>query len=124
LYALTQLRCSGTYFGDLVPAYGEKCGLVLEEILLAGCPTVGVRTGASFVRPGIIGLLVDRLPPGHEHVANADGDAALATCLDTIRQAQDMDRHAVPAVPAAAADEFATDRIADVILTVLNQALT
>jgi len=24
LYALAQLRCCGTYFGDLVPAYGEK----------------------------------------------------------------------------------------------------
>jgi len=31
LYALTQLRCCGTYFGDLVPAYGEKSGLNQDE---------------------------------------------------------------------------------------------
>ena len=29
--------------------------LALQEILLAGCPTVGVRTGASFVRHGETG---------------------------------------------------------------------
>ena len=37
--------------------------LALQEILLAGCPTVGVRTGASFVRHGetlnVSGQLVD-----------------------------------------------------------------
>jgi hypothetical protein len=51
--------------------------LALQEILLAGCPTVGVRTGASFVRHGETGAVVDRLPPGasclqgyrHEEIA-------------------------------------------------------
>jgi glycosyltransferase involved in cell wall biosynthesis len=37
--------------------------LALQEILLAGCPAVGVRTGASFVQHGLTGYLVDRLPP-------------------------------------------------------------
>ena len=35
-----------------------------RKFSLAGCPTVGVRTGASFVKTGETGLLVDRLPPG------------------------------------------------------------
>ena len=39
--------------------------LALQKILLAGCPTVGVRTGASFVRHGETGIVVDRLPPEH-----------------------------------------------------------
>jgi hypothetical protein len=38
--------------------------LALQEILLAGCPTVGVRTGAAFVRDGVTGVLVERLPRG------------------------------------------------------------
>ena len=37
--------------------------LALQEILRAGCPTVGVRTGASCVEHGLTGFLVDRLPP-------------------------------------------------------------
>ena len=37
--------------------------LAMQEILLAGCPTVGVRTGASFVRHGETGIVVERLPP-------------------------------------------------------------
>jgi hypothetical protein len=36
--------------------------LALEEILLAGCPTVGVRTGASLIDDGITGVWVPRLP--------------------------------------------------------------
>ena len=35
--------------------------LALEEILLSGCPSVGVRTGASFVTPGTTGVIVDKL---------------------------------------------------------------
>jgi hypothetical protein len=31
--------------------------LALQEILLAGCPTVGVPTGMAFVRDGITGVL-------------------------------------------------------------------
>jgi hypothetical protein len=41
--------------------------LALQEILLAGCPTVGVRTGASNSLPGkrsIVVILVG--PPGFE----------------------------------------------------------
>ena len=35
--------------------------LALQEILLAGCLVVGVRTGASFVKTGETGIVVDRL---------------------------------------------------------------
>ncbi len=49
--------------------------LSLQEILLAGCPTVGVRTGASFVRRGETGIFVNRLPLGVSCL-ECDEDAA------------------------------------------------
>ncbi|MFQ3592162.1 MAG: glycosyltransferase [Gemmataceae bacterium] len=44
--------------------------LALQEILLAGCPVVGVRTGAPFIQDGVTGVFVDRLPPGAKCVKN------------------------------------------------------
>ena len=69
--------------------------LALQEILLAGCPTVGVRTGASFVRTGETGVVVDRLPPGRQCAESDDDVRALAVFMEAIEQAQSMDRHSV-----------------------------
>ncbi|HYH67623.1 MAG TPA: hypothetical protein VD866_23195 [Urbifossiella sp.] len=93
--------------------------LALQEILLAGCPAVGVRTGAAFVRPGVDGHLVPRLPPGRKHVTTDADAAALAGYLEAIRAAQGMDRGAVR---AAAADRFGTDAIVDTVLAALEAA--
>lgn len=69
--------------------------MALQEILLAGCPTVGVRTGASFVRNGETGVVVDRLPPGSQ-CAESDADVrALAVFMAAIDQAQTIDRPSV-----------------------------
>jgi len=87
--------------------------LALQEILLAGCPTVGVRSGAPFVQHGLTGHLVDRLPPGRQCVANEDDEAVLATYLDALAQAQAMDRRSVR---ETAAGQFATDRIVESVL--------
>ena len=92
--------------------------LALQEILLAGCPTVGVRTGASLVQPDATGLWVDRLPPGRECV-NSDGDKiALSAYLDAIHQAQSFDRDEVR---SRAGGQFATGRIVDLVLAELEQ---
>ena len=56
--------------------------MALQEILLAGCPTVGVRTGASFVKTGETGVLVDRLPPGRQCVETDADERALAGYLE------------------------------------------
>ncbi len=93
--------------------------LALQEILLAGCPTVGVRTGAAFVRHEINGYLVDRLPPGRECVTNDAEAAALEAYLAAIAQAQGLDRYCVR---AAAAEDFATDRIVDRVISALDSA--
>jgi hypothetical protein len=91
--------------------------LALQEILLAGCPTVGVRTDASFVRHRETGIVVDRLPPGASCV-ECDADAlALDAFIDAIEQAQTIDR---PSVRAIAAEQFDTTRIVDGLLESLS----
>lgn len=91
--------------------------LALQEILLAGCPTVGVRTGASFVWHGETGIVVDRLPPGASCV-ECDADAvALDTFVAAIDQAQSIDRSSVRAI---AAEQFNTASIVDGLLESLS----
>jgi hypothetical protein len=93
--------------------------LELQEILLAGCATVGVRTGAAFVQHGVAGFVVDRLPPGRECVGGEDDENALVAYLDALGNTQSMDRRSVR---ATAAERFATDRIVDAILDSLAGA--
>jgi hypothetical protein len=93
--------------------------LALQEILLAGCPVVGVRTGASLIRPGETGFFVDRLPPG-QRCASTDSDVlALRSFLDAITRAYQMER---PAVRAAAASRFDTNVVASKIASILDEA--
>lgn len=92
--------------------------LALQEILLAGCPTVGVRTGASFVRNGVTGFVVDRLPPGRQCVENDADQLALAVYVDAIARAQALDRQSIR---AAAEQEFSQDAIVEEMITALEQ---
>ena len=78
---------------------------------------MGVRTGASFVRTGKTGVLVDRLPPGRRCTETDEDVRALAAYLEAIEQAQAMDRHSVR---GRAAEEFDTDRILDSVITAVN----
>jgi glycosyltransferase involved in cell wall biosynthesis len=91
--------------------------LALQEILLAGCPTVGVRTGAAFVRTGETGVVVDRLPPGRQCAESDDDVRALSVFMEAIEQARSMDRHSVR---DWAAEEFDSERIVDSIITAVN----
>jgi hypothetical protein len=93
--------------------------LALQEILLAGCPTVGVRTGASLVCHGVTGFHVERLPPGRACVANEVNAAVLAAYLKAIRQAQELDR---ASVRATAAKDFDTQMLLDRIVCALKRA--
>jgi hypothetical protein len=83
--------------------------LALQEIRLAGCPTVGVRTGASFVRTGETGVLVDPLPPGRRCVETIEDERALAVYVEAVDVAQSMDRESLW---QRAGEQFATARIA------------
>ena len=91
--------------------------LALQEILLAGCPTVGVRTGASFVRSGETGVLVDCLPPGQQCVETDEDERALSGFMESIEQTQAMDR---ADVRCRAAELFDTDQIMDAVITSLH----
>jgi hypothetical protein len=92
--------------------------LALQEILLAGCPTVGVRTGATFVRTGETGVVVDRLPPGRQCAESDDDVRALAVFMEVIKQAQAMDRQCVR---VRAAVEFHTDGVIDQLIGTLDE---
>ena len=90
--------------------------LALQEILLAGCPTVGVRTGASFVKSGETGVLVDRLPPGRQCVETDDDERALAGYLEAVEQAQAMCRESVRQLSA---EQFDTGSIVNQVVKTL-----
>jgi hypothetical protein len=92
--------------------------LALQEILLAGCPTVGVRTGAAFVRTGETGVVVDRLPPGRHCVESDEDKRALVEYLIALEQAQWMDRQCVR---VRAAVEFQTDGVIDQLIGTLDE---
>lgn len=91
--------------------------LALQEILLAGCPTVGVRTGASFVRDGVTGFVVDRLPPGRQCVETDADQLALTVYLDAVARAQNLDRHAVRCM---AANQFHPSTMIDNLVATLE----
>ena len=90
--------------------------LALQEILPAGCPTVGVRTGASFVKTGETGVLVDRLPPGRQCVETDGDERALAGYLEAIEQAQVLNRDLVRQLTA---EQFDSRSIVDQVVTTL-----
>jgi hypothetical protein len=91
--------------------------LALQEVLLAGCPTVGVRTRVSFVKTGETGVLVGRLPPGRQCV-DADADrAVLEIYLSAIRQAQELDRFGVR---QGASQAFSTERTINCLIDALS----
>jgi hypothetical protein len=82
----------------------DRGPLALAEILLAGCPAIGVPTGAPFVRPGQTGVLLDRFVP--------------KACLDAVAKCHRINRHTVAAL---AASQFDTGRIIDMVLEALRQ---
>ena len=83
----------------------DRGPLALAEILLSGCPTVGLPTGAPFVRQGRTGILLERFSvPG---------------CVEAIEDCLEFHREAVAAV---AAEQFDTGRIAGVVLDALEEA--
>ena len=90
--------------------------LALQEILLAGCPTVGVRTGASFVKTGETGVLVDGLPPGRQCVETDEDEQSLAVYLEAVEQAQAMHRESVRHLSA---EQFDAGNTVDHVITTL-----
>ena len=78
---------------------------------------MGVRTGASYVRHGETGLMVDRLPPGAACVSSNADAMDLAAYLEAIDEAQRIDRTEVRKL---ATDEFSTTGVVDRLVEVLG----
>jgi hypothetical protein len=77
----------------------DRGPLALAEILLAGCPAVGVPTGAPFIQPRSTGVVVERLLP--------------QSCIEAVLQCHALDRRAVAAL---AARQFDAQRIVTTIV--------
>lgn len=92
--------------------------LGLQEILLAGCPVIGVRTGASLIEEGVTGTWVKRLPPG-EHCCKTDDDhAALEEYVSSLTRLMTWDRKSVR---SRAAEVFDTEKIVDRVIALLQE---
>jgi hypothetical protein len=83
----------------------DRGPLALAEILLCGCPVVGVPTGAPFIQPGRTGVLLDRFFP--------------AATLSAVARCRRIDRQAVAKL---AAGQFDTARIVDTVIGALIHA--
>ena len=83
----------------------DQGSLASGEIMLAGCPAVGIPRGAPRIVHGVIGYLVDVLDP--------------LTTSKAVEECYTLDREAVR---AAAFDRFDTGRIVDTVLQALNEA--
>jgi hypothetical protein len=99
LWQLARRSRSCAYLSD-----DDRGPLALAEILLCGCPTVGVPTGAPFVQQGRTGILLDQLLVG--------------PCVEAIEDCLEFDR---PHVAALAAEQFDTRRIVDTIVEALAE---
>ncbi len=100
LWGLARRSRSCCYLAD-----DDRGPLALAEILLCGCPAVGLPTGAAFVLTGRTGILLDRLDVG--------------ACVEAIENCLEFDRRSVAAL---AAEQFHTGRIADTVLAALEDA--
>jgi hypothetical protein len=83
----------------------DRGPLALAEVLLSGCPAIGVPTGAPFIEPGRTGILLGGFRP--------------QACLDAVAACHRLDRHTVA---AAANHQFDTTRIVDTVLAALRTA--
>jgi len=91
--------------------------LALQEILLAGCPVVGVRTGAPFIQDGVTGVFVDRLPPGARCVKTEAEASNLVRWMNVVQSAMGLSR---PSTRDYAAREFCPDFVLQRVLASLD----
>ena len=83
----------------------DRGPLALAEILLSGCPAIGIPTGAPFIRHGQTGILLNRFRPND--------------CLAAIETCHHLDRRQVSTI---AQQQFDTRQITTTILAALDQA--
>ncbi|ADB18363.1 hypothetical protein Psta_3706 [Pirellula staleyi DSM 6068] len=97
----------------------EHGGLALQEILLAGCPAVGVRTGAPLISQGVTGLFVEYLPHGLQSDGSNTNRIRIASLLAAIEYVQQLDRFAVRSI---AKERFSEEACVNKLLQALDTA--
>ena len=85
----------------------DRGPLALAEILLSGCPTVGLPTGAPFVQHDRTGMVLERF--------------CLVRCIDAVSRCHRLDRQAVA---TAAAEQFDVRKTVETIVEALRAAWT
>ena len=83
----------------------DRGPLALAEILLSGCPTIGLPTGAPFVRHSHTGIMLDRL--------------TTEECAQAIQRCHALDRRHVAKL---AAEQFDSGKIVQAIIGALDRA--
>jgi glycosyltransferase involved in cell wall biosynthesis len=83
----------------------DRGPLALAEILLCGCPTIGLPTGAAFVRQGRSGIILQ--------------ERTAAAWIEAIDACLELDRREVAALAEV---QFDTECIVDTILDALDLA--
>ena len=79
---------------------------------------VGVRTGAPFIRDGVTGVFVERLPPGKKCMKSDSEAELLADFTSAIEQACNFLR---PIVRESSVAIFSAAKIVDAVLATLDQ---
>jgi glycosyltransferase involved in cell wall biosynthesis len=97
----------------------ESGGMAVAEMLLAGCPVVGMPTGAPFVRDGRTGFLVDSLLASAFRSERNDVSTPRSAIVEVIRAAHTLDRHAVR---IESLHQFSTETIVDQVVEALDFA--
>lgn len=90
--------------------------LALQEILLAGCPAVGVRTGVPYLKDHLLGKIVRKLPPGKGFCSSSDL-SHLDRFIKSIAEISFLNRDTIRSI---AKSQFNCHAVADDILTRLN----
>ncbi|OHB72847.1 MAG: hypothetical protein A2V70_01520 [Planctomycetes bacterium RBG_13_63_9] len=83
----------------------DRGPLALAEILLSGCPTIGVPRGAPFIQPGQTGILLD--------------DFRGESCQEAIAQCHQLDR---PTVATLTCQQFDTAGIVKRVVSALHDS--
>jgi hypothetical protein len=99
LFALARRSRCCMYFSE-----DDRGPLALAEILLAGCPVVGIPRGAPFIEHGRTGALLNGF--------------RAQSCLEAVRFCHSLDRDRVAGI---AAEQFDTQRIVEAILAALER---
>jgi len=91
----------------------ESGGIATAEILLSGCPIVGVTRGAPFITDGVTGIFVPAIPQAKSSLPE------FKIYVDALRAAMEFDRSVVREYAEA---QFDNNKILETVVNALDRA--